>query len=360
MIRPAIAALLTLSLTAAAQTAASIPPPTTGILTQYTYWPNQFVEFVGDELPYSMLEVDVDQTGKQPIYNVVLTQRPSGKRITYSNSDALVMAAKFQGGEAYKVAMAFEWDGNFAVGNTASIRFTMADEKPFEFHFVQGSDVSEQGSGLTDLHEIPLPVLAYRELGAVAGEGTALQIGNVSAPAEVWKEISKPPYFVGYRGAMTVAAHRIVLYPGTESWKIASAPTTLNTGSAWELDGDRGAHRTIRIDKVDGAHVTVTTTDARNPGIRVTTVATRTADAWAIESARYAPVKDGDKHSVTLQFTPASIDFIAGRKTKFATASIAATGATQVVTMKSPDWAKGKSLTEETVAKDGVFTVTAK
>jgi hypothetical protein len=45
------------------------------------------------------------------------------------------------------------------------------------------------------------PVLMYRERSAVAGEGTALKIGNTVSVADVWTEISQPPYFVAYHGA---------------------------------------------------------------------------------------------------------------------------------------------------------------
>lgn len=84
---------------------------------------------------------------------------------------------------------------------------------------MQGSDVSEQGSGLTPLCQLPLPVFAYREQGAVAGEGTAVQIGEIVSAAEVWKEISRPPYFVGYHGAYTQHAHRLIFAPGSASRK---------------------------------------------------------------------------------------------------------------------------------------------
>ncbi len=56
--------------------------------------------------------------------------------------------------------------------------------------------------------EARLPVssrrcLMYRERSAVAGEGAALKIGNKVSVADVWTEISQPPYFVAYHGAMS-------------------------------------------------------------------------------------------------------------------------------------------------------------
>ena len=56
--------------------AAAIAPPMLPLLISYRYWPVQFVQFVGPELPYSMIELDVDpDAGKRPLLYVTLTDR---------------------------------------------------------------------------------------------------------------------------------------------------------------------------------------------------------------------------------------------------------------------------------------------
>ena len=139
-----------------------LAPPSTGILVSYQYWPVQYVQCVGSELPYSMIELDVDAGGKQPLYNVILTDR-AGKRITYANTEGLVRAATAQGMEAHKAAIAFEPAEAQAVGAASTLRMTLADGRPLQWRFVQGSDVSEQGAGLTPLPNVAIPVLLYRE-----------------------------------------------------------------------------------------------------------------------------------------------------------------------------------------------------
>jgi hypothetical protein len=270
MHRIATALLLasTATLVCSAQTT-TIAPPTAGLIVGYQYWPEQFVQFVGTELPYSMIELDVNRDGKTPIYNVILTQRGpepgADKRIQYSNSDALVAAATARGNESHKTEIAFDQADTTNVGSISTLRLALADGKPLQWRFVQGSDISEQGSGLTALPLIPIPVFAYRELGAVAGEGTALQIGNTVSVAEVWKEISKPPYFVGYRGAYTQNAHRVTFAPGKETWTVVTGPSALATGGTWELDGTHGAHRTLKIEHVDGTHFLISASDRQQP-----------------------------------------------------------------------------------------------
>lgn len=362
-----------LPLTGSAQT--TIAPPTSGLIVGYQYWPEQFVQFVGTELPYSMIELDVNRDGKTPVYNVVLTQRGpepgADKRIQYSNSEAIVAAAAAQGNEAHKTEIAFEEADATNTGSISTLRLSLADGRPLRWRFVQGSDISEQGSGLTALPLIPIPVLAYREQGAVAGEGTALQIGNTISIAEVWKEISKPPYFVGYRGAYTQSAHRITFAPGRESWTVASGPSSLAIGSTWELDGAHGAHRTLRIERADGNHFLISATDRMQPTVHSLIDANRTDDSWAISSIRYSPVKEGDKHSMTLKFgTPvgpgvpgSTLELVAGKKASIAKGTLTLSGTpmdrTALLDMSIPSWLSGRVLTEETTASTKGFTIEA-
>ena len=153
----------------------------------------QYVQFVGTELPYSMISLEADTTAKQPLYYLTLVDRATSKRIHYTNSDGLVATAKAMGEEAHKTDIAVDGGDKQTNGDITTIRFSMADGKPVQWRFVQGSDISEQGSGLTPLPTAPMPVFAYREQAAVAGEGTALQIGDTVSTADVWQEISQPP-----------------------------------------------------------------------------------------------------------------------------------------------------------------------
>ncbi len=365
----ALAAFASLALSA--QTPA-ITPPILPLIAHYTYWPVQFVQFVGDELPYSMIELDVDSAGsKHPLLYVTLTDRTTGKRIHYSDNDALIASATAQGDEAHKTAIAYEAADAEAVGAVTTVRFAMPDGKPLQWRFVQGSDISEQGSGLNPFPASKIPIFAYRELGALAGEGTALQIGDTVSAAAIWTEYSHPPYFIPYRGAETEGAHLLIFIPGHESWKIASSPTTLTAGATWELEEEHGNHRSIHIDKVDGAHITVTSTDRSAPSVRCTLDATRDGDTWKIDHVRFSPVHDAEKHGLTLQFaTPLSpaadntqLSLLAGRKKTIASGTIAATGDpsahTLTLSFSNPAWLSGKSISEQESVAGQSITLTA-
>ena len=67
------ALLLSSAIAAFAQT---VPPPIAPELIIYRHWPEQFVQWIGTELPYTMIELYVDPgSGPTPLYEVVLTER---------------------------------------------------------------------------------------------------------------------------------------------------------------------------------------------------------------------------------------------------------------------------------------------
>ncbi|MGI4854591.1 MAG: hypothetical protein ACRYF4_11170 [Janthinobacterium lividum] len=354
----------------AAPTAANLAPPSAGLLYSYQYWPTQYIQWIeGTELPYSMAEFDVDNVGaKQPLYHCVLTGK-DGNRTHYSNIDGIVAGFKAAGEPSYKTAIAFDSDETGKPGSTSTLRFTMQDGKPLEWRFVQGSDISAQGSGVTPLPQAPVPVFAYREEGAVAGEGTAIKIGDAVSIAPVWTEISKPPYFVGYRGAITNSAHMLVLMKGAESWKITKAPPTIAAGSTWELDGETGNHRTLTIDKTDGTHATISLVDRMHPLTRTVLTATHTADGWTMDSLRLSPLKEGDKHFMTLTFTAATpatgiLEITAGKKTKVASASVEMSNTAgetrKAIKFTAPAWVAGKQVAEQTTTSPDTLVITTK
>lgn len=362
--------------TAAAQTApavastAAIAPPSAGLLYSYQYWPTQYIQWIdGPELPYSMAEFDVDNvSAKQPLYHCVLTGK-DGSRTHYSNIDGIVAGFKAAGEASYKTAIAFDSDDTGKPGSASTVRFTMQDGKPLEWRFIQGSDISAQGSGVTPLPQAPVPVLAYREEGAVAGEGTAIKIGDAVSTAPVWTEISKPPYFVGYRGAITSGAHMLVLMRGAETWKITKAPATLAAGSTWELASETGNHRTLTIDKTDGTHATISQTDSMHPITRTVLTTTHTPNGWTVDSLRLSPMKDGDKHFMTLTFTTATpstgtLEITAGKKAKIATASVemgnAAGEIREAIKFTAPAWMAGKEVVEQTTTTPETLSVASK
>jgi hypothetical protein len=348
--------ILLATLTASAQKPA---PPIVPIQISYRYWPEQFVQFVtGTETPYSMLEFDVDQK----TYDLILTDRATKKRVHYASDETIAAQDRVSGDEAYVTKVLFERPENAGKDATYNLRAVLHDNSPLEWRFIQGSEMMEQGGGLSKLAEIPIPVLAYREQGAVSGEGTALVVGKAVSPAEMWTEISKPPYFVAWRGAYSLGATTVMLSAGKQTWKIDSAPDAIATGAVWKLSNEAGRTRTLTIKKLEGTNATVLDQDSAVATYSRIVTATTTPTGWQINSIHYIP-HDEEKHAFTLTFTPAlgsgssTVDFVLGKKNKIGTATIEATAASSELSMKSPDWIKGKAITTQVIATDGAITL---
>lgn len=371
----ALLAALSTSATFIGQTPkpAKLAPPPLGPIVSYQYWPAQYLQFItGPELPYTMFLFEADTSNsKQPIYHATFTGK-DGSTSNYTNSDALLAYYQATGTPSYKVDFAVESDDTEKVGSTTTVRFSTHDEKAVEFRFIQGSDISEQGSGLQPIPEAPIPVFAYRELGGLAGEGTALKVGNAVSTAEVWKEYAHPPYFVPYRGAVTSSAHAVAFYKGTQTWTVSKYPAALTAGSTWELTDERHDQLTLKIEKADGQRFTISASDRFHPNVREVIEATRNGDIFTTDRVLYMPaVKGGEKHAAALTFTPglgtgntATMDLTVGRKKGIATASLSTTGdaadRTIALQFTAPTWAATKTLAEETAISGDTVTLTAR
>jgi hypothetical protein len=144
-----------------AQTA-ELPPPIAPEQIVYRHWPEQFVQWIGPELPYTMLELYVDPTaGATPLYEVVLTERATGKRVHYANQQQMVDIDKRSGTDAYLTKMQLDRPANAGTGATYLLRFVDHAGQPVSWQFVQGSDISERGGGSSPAGIEP-PVLVYR------------------------------------------------------------------------------------------------------------------------------------------------------------------------------------------------------
>ena len=86
-----------------AEAASATTLPLAGVY--YRYWPEQIVQWVGPELPYSMIVLDVDDRSKEPIYDVQLIPRGQGKPVHYTNSAAELAIVERTGQDVHQVAM---------------------------------------------------------------------------------------------------------------------------------------------------------------------------------------------------------------------------------------------------------------
>lgn len=318
---------------------AAVAPATPATLplagVHYHYWTEQLVQWIGPELPYSMIVLEVDDRGKQPVYDAELVDKSGKEAVHYTNSAEQLALDKRARLTAYQVPMEFDGPADPSNGAQYMLRFNTEKGVPVVWQFVLGSDVTEQGRGVTAV-SAAVPVLLYREQGGVAGQGTAVQIGGVTSTAEVWKEIAQPPYFVPYHGALSVGAHVLSFVPTNSSWK-------QSTGKLADKAGDE----LTAAKTPDGVTLT-------NASLGVTEELTLDANN-AVSGVTFGPVKAKRDHTLSLEFTPAlapgaqsKFEVIAGKKSKVAEGTVTTTkdagDMTEVWEFKKPDELKGKTV----------------
>ena len=332
---------------------AQLPPPIAPEQIIYRHWPEQFVQWVSPELPYTMIELYVDPGGgTTPLYEVVLTERATGKRVHYANQQQMVDLDKRSGGEAYLTTMQLDRPANEGTGATYLLRFVDHAGEPVSWQWIQGSDMSERGGGISQAGLEP-PVLMYRERSAVAAEGTALKIGNAVSVADVWTEISQPPYFVAYHGAYSRNVD-IAVFAGTgEQWTVVSAPQALSAGAEWKLKAQDGLGCTLRVQALAGDRATILDSDDHLPGRTITIDAAWTNGAWSIDKLHYSPADADTNQGMTISFAPAAnsagvpskFEVTVGRKTRIASGTVHGDPAQARIgwEFRDPDWLRGKT-----------------
>ena len=343
-------------------TAALLPAPPAGVV--YRFWPRQLVQWLSADSPWSMIELDVDDRGAKPLYHVVMTRRADGHRAQYTNLPEELAIDQASGGDAHLVPMALDGPPEPANGSSYQLRFATEAHVPVTWQFVLGSDVSEQGSGVTVVNA-PAPIFLYREQGAVAAQGTAVKIGNATYAAEVWNEISQPPYFVAYHGALSTDVHVLAFVPQATEWKRSSPAPAITAGAEWDLTSSRtGTQLHAHVEKAGAGTATVRETSARG-GFEITLDERQTPDGWTLERARYVPSGVSGDHSVTLTIAPGApskFDLVAGKKTRLASGTVMTTNSAgslkQSWSFKDPASASKQpveaSISETTEAAGGV------
>jgi hypothetical protein len=330
-----------------------LPPPIAPEQIVYRHWPEQFVQWIGPELPYTMIELYVGPgTGPTPVYDAVLTERTTGKRIHYANQQQMVDINKRSGAEAYLATMQLDRPANAGKDAAYLLRFVDHAGEPVSWQFILGSDISERGGGSSPAGVDP-PVLMYRERSAVAGEGAAVKIGDKVSVADVWTEISQPPYFVAYRGAMSQNVDIAVFAGAGQQWTTISAPKSLAAGAEWKMKAQDGLACTLRVQSLTGDHATIVDNDDHLPGRTVTIEGTWNNGAWSIEKLHYAAAGADATQGLTISFAPGAnatgasskFEVTAGKKTRIASGVVHGDEGQPRVgwEFRDPQWLRGKT-----------------
>ncbi len=122
--------------------------------------------------------------------------------------------------------------------------------------------------------------------------------------ADVWTEISQPPYFVAYHGACHRTSRSPSLPAPPSNGRSAVLRTALMTGAEWKLKAQDGLGSTLHVQALTGDHATildrmiifrVEPSPSRPPGAN---------GAWSIEKMHYDSAKETADQGLTISFAP--------------------------------------------------------
>lgn len=329
----------------------SVPFPLLPLIAEYEFVPHYFMQWLNDHPQYAMIEAALTDSNP-PIYNLILTEKSSRRRVNYCNSEAKVKGLTSGGQEARLTKIEYRATSKF--GQPPAHEFSFTDERgqAIRWRFTLAAPASERGAGLTPQAEGTGWLLIYRDLGSAAGEGTAVQIGNKVCEAEAWTEISAPPYFVAYRGVYAEGMGLGVLPLGQENWRVTAAPKELTEGAQWALADERGRTRQWRIAARRGQELTIN--EVGSPYSTRSLVARQTAQGLALRSVTV----NHAQNALRLSFTP-DLDLTAAAVSsafqvdlnghnKIAHGSVSGERKGGVLQLrwqpKAPDWAKTRVL----------------
>jgi hypothetical protein len=269
------------------------------------------------------------------------------------------MALAIEGKEAHFVPIDFKATDSGTDSPTYGFAFRDSRGQPIIWRFIFGSEVSARGAGLTPLPTVPGLLLMYRNRGSVAKEGTAVQIGDKVSEAELWKEISAPPYFIAYRGSYTDGMNIGAFHLGRETWHVTNAPSELRESAEWKLVSDRGRERSLRIASRRGNELTITESNLQTNLATLELNALATPQGLALRSMllrrgagamriTFEPELQLQLDLATTNNTEVAFQIDEGNREKVVQGSISLEKQGDTTLMrwhpKSPDWARSRQL----------------
>lgn len=350
------------SITANAQPAMEKKSPMTfpviPFIVEYEYAPYYFSQDIYSHPQYSLIEA-IFASDEPASLQLILTEKETGKRTFYCNSEARLKMRFIEGKEA--VLSKIEFKNSQPSGELPTYEFAFRDKQgqPIIWRVIPTSQPSERGAGLTPKAASPGLRLEYRDnIGSSVGEGTVVKIGDKLFEAVPWAETSSPPYFYAYHGSFTVGRHIGSLALGSEKWQVVASPNELKEGAEWIFAGERGRRRVFKITAMKGDELTIGELNTQqNESTPVSFILRNTPQGFAMRSLKLA----NRGRQMQIAFSPELPLYLAvsgkievaftvsqGKMDKAASGTIAIERIEDKLRLrwqvKSPDWAKSRVL----------------
>lgn len=353
--------LLLLTNVVAQQPPKPLPIPIVPVIAEYQFAERYFMQWIDNHSQYATIEAIIT-TAKPLVAQMILTEIESQHRTYYTNNEAKAQALKREGKQVFVTPIDFKvTDGGVAEMPRFGLGFQDRHKQAILWRFIPTTRPSERGAGLTPRPTALGLQLGLRTLGTMAGEGTAVQIGEQVYEAAPWPQVSNPPYFIAHRGSITEGLDFGWLHVGQETWKVIAAPDALQKGAQWKLVNDLGRERTLHITALEGDEATITETGAETSVVQMK--ARFTTESFALRSLQFAH----GKHAMRITFTP-ELNLTSAADCKFQIAyerELVAEGAIKpdaktrqwLWQLQTPDWSKNRPLRSVIELNDKGYTI---
>ena len=254
--------------------------PLVPMTVRFRFVPQYFEQTIGDDLRYSRIEALIDNDPKRPWYEVILTDRTTGRRVFYCNSLETVMALKGAGTDAYTAEIGFALVEEPDSPPAYHIRLRDNRGQGIHWQFVVSTRATHPAGLLPRPNRLGL-VLMFGSSRSDAATGTTVTIGKESRATD-WSGAASayPPfYFTG----LTVAE----IVPTEQLWSVVSTPAALRKGERWVLLSPGGRRRLLVIESVSDHQVLINQVDEDNPDVTSAQLdVERLNDSLALHSVR--------------------------------------------------------------------------
>jgi hypothetical protein len=272
--------------------------PILPFIMEYEYGKQYFVEKIYADPVYIGIEA-MFQEGPTPVYQVLMTEKEGHRKVYYTNSEARAALLTAAGKTAHITVIKYSHEES--LGEEPKHIITLTDEKSraIRWTFVQANDLDEETRGVS-LIARPLKVL-YRDMASMAGEGTSVQIGDLTDKPKERPDLKTNPDEAVYEGTLCVDPIIGGLVSGTQTWQVKSAPKAIEVGAQWLLMDDNGYSRHLRITAKRGNQITIQEDGVDSVGSSpMTMIMNQTPEGFSLSSVTYS----GAAHQMRLTFVP--------------------------------------------------------
>lgn len=229
---------------------------------RFRFVPQYFVQRIDDDPKYSRIEALIDDGLSKPWYEIILSDKTTGDRIIYSNSEETVNTLRGVGKTAYRSNIQFEFLPQKDSVSMYQIGLRDAAGQPITWKFAVRPKTLGDQSGFMVRPNASGFVLMGLDQRAAAMPGTTLIIGNAHYPVTSTRESTGVQFDAAnsrafYGTGLTVAE----IMPGAELWLVDSLPDALKADEKWILHTSGGEKRVLTIESVIDDQVVIDQVD---------------------------------------------------------------------------------------------------